>query len=119
MTIEALYNMAEQYTNFSCKPKSNKYKVGTVLDEDMSVKWNREEVERLNKIYDDEVKELSEQKNELYINLRRATNAYIIQEINVDKKKADKIFNYLCNEYYSYSFKEVLNHLDDLLDLFI
>lgn len=37
MTIEALYNMAEQYTNFSCKPKSNKYKVGTVLDEDIQV----------------------------------------------------------------------------------
>lgn len=44
MTIEALYNMAEQYTNFSCKPKSNKYKVGTIFDEDMSVKWNREEL---------------------------------------------------------------------------
>ena len=119
ISIETLYEMAEQYTNFSCKPKSSKYKIGTVLDEDMSVKWNREEVERLNKIHDDEVKELNRQKNELYINLRRTIDTYIIQEIGVDEKRADKIFDYLCNEYHSYGFREVLSHLDDLLDLFI
>lgn len=111
--------MAEQYTKFSCKPKSYKYKAGTVLDEDKSVKWNREEVERLNKIYDDEVKELNRQKNELYIGLVNAIKMYIIQETNVSKKQADKIYNYLCNEYHSYGLRECLNQLDDLLDLFI
>ena len=119
MTIEALYNMAEQYTKFSCKPKSNKYKIGSVLDEDKSVKWNREEVERLNKIHDDEVKELNRHKNELYVGLVKAIKMYIIQETNVSEKQADKIYNYLCNTYHSYGLRECLNQLDDLLDLFI
>lgn len=118
MTIETLYNMAEQYTKFSCKPKSNKYKIGTVLDEDKSVKWNREEVERLNKIHDDEVKELNRHKNELYVGLVKAIKMYIIQETNVSEKQADKIYNYLCNTYHSYGLRECLTQLDDLLDLF-
>lgn len=119
MTIEALYNMAEQYTKFSCKPKSNKYKIGSVLDEDKSVKWNREEIERLNKIHDDEIKELNRQKNELYLRLVHDIKTYIKQETNVSEKQADKIYNYLCNTYHSYGLRECLNQLDDLLDLFI
>lgn len=117
--IETLYEMSEQYTKFSCKPQSRKYKLGTIFDEDKSVKWNKAEVERLNKIHDDEVKELNRRKNELYINLVNAIKMYIIQETNVSEKQAEKIYNYLCNEYHAYSWRECLDHLDDLLDLFI
>ena len=117
--IETLYEMAEQYTKFSCKPKSRKYKFGTIFDEDKSVKWNKAEVERLNKIHDDEAKELNKRKSELYISLVGAIKMYIIQKTNVSEKQAEKIYNYLCNEYHAYSWRECLDHLDDLLDLFI
>jgi len=119
ITIEELYDMAEQYYNFSCKPKSCKYKPDTVFDENKSDKWNREEVERLNKLHEDEVKKLNIQKSELLTNFVRSVQAYIMQETNVTKIQAKKIYEYLCNEYHSCGFRECLSHLDDLLDLFI
>ena len=119
ITIEELYDMAEKYVNFSCKPKSCKYKIGTVFDEDKSVKWNKEEVERLNKVYEAEVKKLNTQKNELMINLVHSIKTYIIQETNVKKEQADKIYDYLYSEYHSYGLRECISHLDDLLNLFV
>lgn len=118
-SIETLYEMAEQYIEFSCKPKSCKYKVGTILDEDKSVKWNKEEVERLNTIYEAEVRELNKRKNQLYIELVNAIQEYIIQETKVNTKQAGKIYNYLYNEHHAYGLNGVLDHLDDLLDLFM
>ena len=119
ITIEELYDMAKEYYKFSCKPKFCKYKDSTVFDEDKSVKWNREEVERLNKLHDDEVKSLNTQKNKLLVNFIRNVKTYIVQETNVTEVQANKIYEYLCNEYHDYGFEECLNHLDDLLDLFI
>lgn len=119
ITIEELFDMAKEYYNLSCKPKSCKYKDGTIFDEDKSVKWNREEAERLNKIHDDEIKSLNAQKNKLLVNFIHNVRTYIIQETNVTETQANKIYNYLCNEYHSYGFEECLRHLDDLLDLFI
>lgn len=111
--------MAKEYENFSCKPKSCKYKAGTVFDEDKSVKWNKEEIDRLNKLHDNEVKELNTEKNLLYTNLVKEIKSYIVQETHVSWERAGKIYNYLCDKYHSYGFIEVLNHLDDLLDLFV
>ena len=78
ITLEKLYDMADKYIHFSCKPSSQKYKVGTVFDEDKSVKWNREEVERLNKKHEDEVKELNRKKSALYNDLVNSIQEYII-----------------------------------------
>lgn len=54
--------------NFSCRPDRNEYpypKVGDVIDEDKSVKWNREEVARLRDAYDERVKELNKMKSKI------------------------------------------------------
>lgn len=118
MVFENLYGIAEEYLNFSCRPKNPKYKVGHVINENKSVKWNREEVERLNKKHEDEVKELNRQKNLLHTNLVNSIKEYIISETNVSKERAEKIYNYLYQEYCSYGLKESLTHLDDLLELF-
>lgn len=118
MDLSVLYDMADEYTRFSCKPKSLKYKVGTIFDEEKSVKWNKEEVERLNKKHEDEVKELNREKNLLYVNLVNSIKKYIISETKVSEARADKIYNYLYAEYHSYGLRECLCHLDDLLELF-
>lgn len=54
--------------NFSCRPDRNEYpypKVGDVIDEDKSVKWNREEVARLRDAYGERVKELNKMKSKI------------------------------------------------------
>lgn len=50
----------------SCKPDRDKfprYVKNEVIDEEKSVKWNREEVERRNLAFDEEVKRLNRQKS--------------------------------------------------------
>ena len=118
MGLEKLFEMADEYIGFSCKPKSPKYKAGHVFDEDKSVKWNKEQFEKLNKKHDDEVKDLNRQKNLLYTSLVEAIKEYIISETKVSKKKAEKIYDYLYEEYHAYGLMESLRHLDRLLDLF-
>ena len=53
----------EEMANMSCKPSTTKPKTGDIIDEDKSVKWNREEVVRLQNEYEKEVKELNTAKN--------------------------------------------------------
>lgn len=67
MDFDRLCDMANEYTNFSCKPKNRKCKICEVFDDDRSVRWNREEVERRNKLHEEEVKELNRKKNELLL----------------------------------------------------
>lgn len=118
MTLKKLYDMVNEYTSFSYKPELKRYNNGDVIDEDKSVKWNREQVEILNKKYNDKVKELNTKGNLMYTNLVNGIKEYIIEETKVSKKQADKIYNYLYDEYHSHGIAECLNHLDDLLDLF-
>ena len=59
-----------KYKDFSCIPKTKKHKVGDVIDENQSVRWNREEVQRLIDSRVEEVKLLHRQKNKLYEELK-------------------------------------------------
>lgn len=118
MDFYKLHDMANEYNNFSCKPKNKKYKIGEIIDEDKSVRWNREEVDRRNKLREEEVKRLNTQKNKMLLEWIDAVKLYIIEETNVKKDKADKIYNYLYENYHSYGLSEVLANMDELLDLF-
>ena len=56
-------------TRYSCQPDANKfpkYKTGDVIDEDKSVRWNREEVEKRKQAREEEVRRLNKEKTELY-----------------------------------------------------
>lgn len=120
ITIEDLHTKATEYEYFSCKPTScSKYKIGTVIDEDKSVRWNREEVERRNLEFENEVKELNRKKNLLYTEFVFMVKTYIVEETNVDENRANKIWGYLSLNYHSYGLHECINHLDELLELFI
>ena len=53
---------------YSCTPDSEKFpkvKPGDILDEEKSVRWNREEVERLRNARSEEVKRLNREKAEI------------------------------------------------------
>lgn len=117
--INELIFLSNKYLDFSCKPTYKKYKEGTIFDEDKSVKWNREEVAKRNLLYDDEVKNLNRQKNQMYTELINLIKIYITQETKVSDKQATKIWNYVYEEYHSHGLTGCINHLDDLLELFI
>ena len=96
-----------------------RFKDDHVFDEDKSVKWNREEVERKNSEFENAVKQLNREKNLLYTELISMINSYITVETGVSVKKSEKIWNYLYSNYHAYGLAECLNHLDELLELFL
>lgn len=75
--IDELIYLSNQYTDFSCKPSYKKYKEGTIFDEEKSVRWNREEVDRKNNLRQEEVKRLNREKNQMYEKLVNLIYQYI------------------------------------------
>lgn len=92
--IEECYDELYKVYDMSCKPTMEKVKKGDIIDEDQSVRWNREEVLRRMKAYDDEVKALNTAKNKArdkaYANMYKA----IQREIKgISLETAQQIFD--------------------------
>lgn len=108
----------EEMENMSCKPSYRKPKTGDVVDEDKSVKWNREEVIRLQNSYDEEVKRLNTAKNNRRDELYKELYKVIRSEVGgITIKDAQQIFSYVYNEEHSYGYVEVFNKLEDIVQL--
>lgn len=123
--LDDLSAKAEEYNAFSCKPEGlKKYKPGTIFDENKTVKWNNQELERLNVLYKDEVVKLNKKKNRLREDLVKLIKHYIVQETKVSDDRATKIFDYLyefvaSNELTDmFTCDTMIDELDELLDLF-
>ena len=112
------------------KEKFAKYKEDYVFDEDKSVKWNREEVERKNKEYKEERKRLIKEHKEEFDLAKDTVISLIADELKTIlpgakeelihpdnlKKKADLIFAKAFYKYRSYGIHEVLVEIEELVD---
>ena len=108
----------EAMANMSCKPSFKKPKNGDVIDEDKSVKWNREEVTRLQNDYDEEVKKLNTEKNKCRDDLYKELYKVIRKEVGgITINDAQQIFQYAYSEGHSYGYNEVFIKLDELIPL--
>lgn len=108
----------EEMANMSCKPSTQKPRTGDVIDEDKSVKWNREEVIRLQNAYEEEVKALNTAKNKRRDDLYKELYKVIRHEAKgITINDAQQIFQYAYNEWHSYGYNEVFNKLDELIPL--
>ena len=88
-----------------------------VFDEDKSVKWNREEVERVNNQYQQELNDFRRMKANAYSAVERAAADYIMQELSVNFEKAMKIYNFCYGLKYDESFEAVLELVNDIIDV--
>ena len=116
MELQKLYDMANEYCNFSCTPSNKKYKAGEIIDEEKSVRWNREEVERRNNLRIEEVKRLGLERQLLFKNFNESVRQYIVERAGVSSDNAERIYNYVHN--LGDSLKDMLDLLDELLYLF-
>lgn len=97
------------------QPTLKKYKAGDIIDEEKSVRWNKEEVERLKKDYIDECNRLSKKKNELLSknNLRLYKFIKSIYKLNDVQVKQLK-------EYIERTKRNSnIEYIDDEVDLYI
>ena len=119
ITVDAMSEAFDKYKAFSCTPKTKNHKVGDVIDEMKSVKWNREEVDRLRHLRVEEIKLLNKQKQELYEEFKDMVCKYIMQETKVGKARSIKVFKFLEREECLVSNgRFCCDYLDDSLEAF-
>ena len=88
-SFESLHRLLDETNCMSCKPgpEFKKIPVGTVIDEEKSVRWNREEVERIREEYTEEVKRLNRERNKKYNEVVIRIIALISKETGLSEEK--------------------------------
>lgn len=120
--INDLIHSFDEFTlKYSFRPNKDEYpnpKVGTILDEDKSVKWNREEVERLRNRYSEKLSEL----NKEFHNISNTFENKIVSELariyNFSIEESKKIWSYACDESHSEGVIAVKNTYEEIADLY-
>lgn len=105
--------------SLSCRPDSTKFRkvrIGDVIDEEKSVRWNREEVDRLRTVYDDEVKRLNTVKNQALIDVDRRSVALVASEAELSEEKAKILWNFVYDKYHD-DIGNMFSQIEDYIDL--
>ena len=113
----------EAACNISCLPdpyKFPKYKEGDVIDENKSVKWNREEVAKRIQARNDEVARLNTVKNKRIVELKNMAVDTIARGLIHDKLVANvgrayeiagNIWNRAYDDGHAYGMSNVVNYI--------
>lgn len=113
--------MSEFCYNYSFRPdedKFPKYKNTDIIDEDKSVKWNREEIERRIAARDNEVKRLNRQYNQVINMYTKAICADLADTYDLSDAEITKIWNYSYEDHHSEGFYEVYAHCEFLCEFY-
>ena len=117
-TLNEVRDDLAKVSDISCKPAFTRPKNGEVIDEDMSVKWNREEVTRLQSIYDEEVKKLNTNKNKYRDKLHKELYKIIQKEVkDISIKDAKSIYDYAWHLGGAVGYNAVFIYLQDDINL--
>lgn len=110
----------EVMEKMSCKPKGmRRYRVDEVIDEEKSVRWNREEVERRNEAYAAEVKALNTAYNKAHNAVIEKALKYIIANVGYGctRAKAQAIWNMAWSYGHANGLSDVYSYLTELMEL--
>lgn len=103
--------------NFSCKPDRDKFpypKVGSVIDEEKSVKWNRNEVDRQRKVFNTRVEKLNKYKNLISVHFKEQISKLLAKENHLTIAESKKIFDFAFNISYSNGIRSVIETYKNL-----
>ena len=118
-SFESLQRMMDEVNRLSCKPgpEFKKVAVGTILDEDKSVRWNREEVERIREEYTEEVKRLNRERNKKYTEVIEQIVEFISEETGLSNEKAKILWEFTYGHHHAYG-DTLFNYLEEYCDLY-
>lgn len=110
------------WRTFSCKPDRKEYpypKAGDILDEDKSVKWNREEVGRQRQAYLNRVDELNKCKNTISKAFDDRIVTLLSKEYRFSKEESRKIWNFAYEQEHSGGTSSVVSMYTDFADTYV
>ena len=87
-----------------------------IFDEDKSVKWNKEEVERRNAERQKALKEYQEESSRQHQRLHEDLTQAIMYDHNLTREQADVVYGYCYARYHS-TFSDVINNIGEIVEL--
>lgn len=106
---------------FNESPKKKTYPLSHIFDEEKSVKWNREEVLRVNEEITEHNSKTREQRfkalNEAHNNIiKYLQNEYF----TLPRKKIENLYHHIYEEIFrdNYRIKDVIDKVEEILDIF-
>lgn len=115
--VKAAFYMAQDMPSGS----HHIYFGGHIFDEDKSVKWNREEVERQNALIRQQNKEEREARHDAKLAAEKLIIDYLHQEwSSISKTKIAKLFRYIYDMYFedNYQIERVIDICEEILEIF-
>ena len=101
----------------SATPGKNfrKVKDGEVIDEDKSVRWNREEVKRIQEEYFAEERRLIEARRDEILAITDRACELVAEETDLPLEKAKILWNFVDSKYHAYG--ETFRMIEDYIEL--
>lgn len=107
--------------NFSCKPDRDEFpypKIGTIIDEEKSVKWNREEVYRQRAAFEARVEDLNKYKNLINVNFKEQLNRLLANDNHITIAESKKLFDFAYKTDYVKGIRVVVDTYKDLAKMY-
>ena len=109
------------FTGYSCKPNREEYpypKETDVIDEDESVKWNREEVQRLRRAFESKVEELNRYKNLISSAFEGRIIEILAKDNSISVEESQKIWSYAYSEGHSCGIRNVISCYEEFISVY-
>lgn len=107
--------------NFSCKPDRDEFpypKIGTIIDEEKSVKWNREEVYRQRAAFEARVEDLNKYKNLINVHFKEQLNKVLAKDSHITIAESKKLFDFAYDTDYTKGIRVVVDTYNDLAKMY-
>lgn len=108
-------------TGYSCKPNREEYpypRVTDIIDEDESVKWNREEVQRLRRAFENKVEELNRYKNLISSAFEGRIIEILAKDNSISVEESQKIWSYAYSEGHSCGIRNVISYYEEFVSVY-
>lgn len=107
--------------NFSCKPDRDEFpypKIDTIIDEEKSVKWNREEVYRQRAAFEARVEDLNKYKNLINVHFKEQLNKVLAKDSHITIAESKKLFDFAYDTDYTKGIRTVVDTYKDLAKMY-
>ena len=118
LSYQDIYDALEEgyYNANAQKPKFERYAENHIFDENMSVKWNREEAVRRNQAYKDALNAYYAIQNEKDKEFQEDLVSAIMNYTGFSYEKAEMIYSKAYDRGHSNGYYEVLNYAEEIAD---
>lgn len=107
--------------NFSCKPDRDEFpypEAGMIIDEDRSVKWNREEVDRQRTAFEVRVEDLNKYKNLINVHFKEQLTRTLAKDNHITIAESKKLFDFAYKTDYTKGIRTVVNTYEDFAKMY-